>query len=192
MKADKTTLTILQLIANLKILATDVKAIFTNGNLCYSCFHENIDDWVTVGKGNIDILASNVYREWGNHNPIPWQSEIDTLVSAFGVGGTYLTEFSLNTNGVDAYYEDELVQATAITEMIDYIKASGMERAYFFMYANVDWISGFEVLKDDGAYRLLWNQALLNTEPVKFATVPTKTTTISLPDTITLIPKITR
>jgi len=47
-------------------------------------------------------------------------------------------------------------------------------------------------MKDDGTYRLLWNQALLNTELVKFATVPTKTTTISLPGTIALIPRITR
>jgi hypothetical protein len=189
---DDTTLTDAQLIANLKSVATDVQAIFTNGNVSYSCFHENIADWVSAGKGDIDILASNIYREWGNHNPIPWRDEIDTLVSAFGADGTYLTEFSLHTKGLDDYSEDEAVQAAAITEMIDYIKDSEMTRAFYFCYTDTDWLIGFGARKDDGTYRLLWNQALLNTEPVKSTTVPIKTTIISLPGIIALIPRITR
>ena len=76
----------------------------------------------------------------------------------------------------------------ALTEMIDYINASGMKRALFY-----DWQSDiYGVLKADGTYRPLWSQALLNSDSVKFATVPTKTTTESLPGTIALIPRITR
>jgi len=48
------------------------------------------------------------------------------------------------------------------------------------------------VIKADGTYRLLWNQALLNIGPVESTTVPKITTTISLPVTIALILKITR
>jgi hypothetical protein len=84
--------------------------------------------------------------------------------------------------------EDEAVQAAGITEMIDYIEASGMKRAFFFCYKDTWYQPGFGIVKADGTYRLLWNQALLNTGPVKFATIPTKITTISLPDTIALIP----
>jgi len=188
---DNTTLTDAQLIANLKSVATDVQAIFTRGNVSYTCFHSNIDDWVSAGKGDIDLLASNVYREWAAHNPIPWENEIDALVGAFGTDGTYLTEFNLNCSGLDYYSTDEAVQATALTEMINYIRASGMTRAFYFAWKD-DGEARFGVVKSDGTYRLLWNQALLNSGSVKSITVPVKTATISLPDTIALIPKITR
>jgi hypothetical protein len=129
---------------------------------------------------------------WGTaKNPVLWKNYIDTLVSAFGADGTYLTEFSINTNGVEYYSADEAVQAAALTEMIDYIKASGITRAIYYCLKD-DGAYHFGVVKADGTYRLLWNQALLNSESVKFATVPTKTTTASLPGAIALIPRITR
>ena len=170
-KVDGTTITVAQLIANLKSVATDVQAIFTRGDVSYSCYHENIDDWVSAGKGDIDILASNVYMGWGAHIPIDWENEIDTLVGAFGTGGTYITEFSLNCSGLEYYSEDEAVQATAVTEMIECIKASGIERALFYCWQ--DYPGGlFGVVKDDGTYRLLWDQALLNKGSVESTTVP--------------------
>jgi len=183
---DGTTMTVSQLIVNLKSVATEVKTIFTNGNVSYSCRHDYINNWVTAGKGDLDILASNVYRK-GNLYDEPWQTEIDSLVNAFGVDGTYLTEFNLSWFTLDSYSTDEAVQAVALTEMIEYIKASGITRAFYFC-----WKGYLGAMKDDGTYRSLWNQALLNSDSVKFATVPTKTTTASLLGTIALIPKITR
>ena len=88
-----------------------------------------MDDWVSAGKGDIDILASNVYMQWVEGNDLSWEYEIDSLVGAFGTGGTYLTEFGPNCSGLEYYSEDETVQAEAVTEMINYIKASGMTRA---------------------------------------------------------------
>jgi hypothetical protein len=188
---DGVTLTLSQYITNLKSLATEVQAIFTNGNVSYSCFHENIDDWVSAGKGDIDLLASNVYRAWGaGNNPIPWEDEINTLISAFGTDGTYLTEFSLNTSGIGYWSEDETVQAIDLTEMIDYIKATGIERAFFFSWKD-NQSAQFGAVKIDGTYRLLWEQALLSTVTVRFATVPTTTTTVSLPETIAFLPRTT-
>ena len=185
---DGTTMTLAQLIINIKSVATEVKDIFTNGNISYSCYQDVISDWITAGKGDIDIMALNIYREWGTHNAIPWKSKIDNMVSAFGIGGTYITEFGLHTDGLDNYSTDEVIQAVAVAEMIEYIKASGIERALFFFWKGDD----FGAMKTDGTYRLLWNQALLNSGSVKFATVPAKTATISLPDTIALIHKITQ
>jgi len=186
---DDTTLTDAQLITNLKSVATDVQAIFTNGNVSYTCRGLNITDWVSVGKGDIDILASNIYR--GTPSSESWKTNITNLVDGFGADGTYITEFNLNASGVDNYSEDEAVQAEAVTEMIEYIKASGMTRAFYFCWID-DVYANFGVVKGDGTYRLLWNQALLNSGSVKSITVPAKTATISLPDTIALIPKITR
>src|SRR5665648_562842 len=186
---DDDTMTDAQLITNLKAVATDVQEIFTNGNVSYSCGNSNIGDWVTAGKGDLDIMASNVYMTWGAGHPEDWEDMIDDLVGAFGTDGTYLTEFSLNTDSLDSYSTDEAVQAAAVTEMIEYIKASGMERALF--YAWHDYADGlFGVVKADGTYRLLWSQALLNSGSAQIAAVPAKTVIASsLANTVALIPK---
>jgi hypothetical protein len=184
---DDTTLTDAQLIINLKAVATDVQAIFTNGNVSYSCRQNNISEWISVGKGDLDILAANIYRQ-GWSGPKPWMDDIDNLITAFGVDSTYITEFSLSSVSLDDYSTDEAVQAAALTEMIEYIKVSGMTRALFYCWID-DREYHYGVVKNDGTYRLLWNQALLNSGSVESTTVPIKTTTISLPATIALIPK---
>jgi len=192
MHNDDTTLTDAQLIANLKSVATEVQAIFTNGNVSYSCAGVGIDIWIATGKGDVDILATNLYMGVDGQYDDWWKTLISKMVNAFGTDGTYLTEFGPSWTSLDDFSTDEAVQAEAVAEMIEYIKASGMERASYFCYRDTYWMQGFGAIKDDGTYRLLWNQALLNTGPVKFATVPTKTTTTSLTDTIALIPRITR
>ena len=184
---DGTTMTIAQIITNLKSVATDVQAVFTRGNVSYTCGQLNIYDWVSAGKGDLDILASNIYRVTAVERP--WMDYIDSLVATFGPTGTAITEFGPDANGLDYWSTDEAVQTTAVTEMIEYIKASGITRAFYFCYRDPSWLSGFGARKDDGTYRLLWNQALLNSGSVKSTTVTKKTTTISLPDTIALIPK---
>jgi len=151
---DNITLTDAQLITNLKAVATDVQAIFTNGKVSYPCYYSNISDWVTAGRGDIDIIASNIYANGD------WQGLTDDLVTGFGVDHTYLSEFGLSSVSLDDYSEDEAVQAAAVTEMIEYIKASGMTRAIWFCYKDPPWLSGFGAIKDDGTYRLLWHQAL--------------------------------
>ena len=179
---DGDTMTEAQIITNLKSVATEIKAIFTRGKVSYSCAHNYISEWIATGKGNIDILASNVYMG-GTTFDDTWKTEIDYLVNAFGADSTYITEFNLSYRGLDYYSTDETVQAAALTEMIEYIKASGMTRAFYFCYQS----DNFGALKTDGTYRLLWNQALLSSESAKFATVPTKATTISLPNTVAFI-----
>ena len=186
LRVDGITLTEAQIQANLKSVATEVQEIFTNGNVSYSCAEDSVESWITIGKGDIDILASNIFIFDEN----TWKTRITSQVNAFGVDGTYLTEFNISGTSLEDYSEDEAVQAAAVTEMIEYIKATGMTRAFYFAWKDGN--TNLGVVKADGTYRLLWNQALLNTGPVKFATVPTTATTISLPDTIALIPKITR
>ena len=182
---DGTTMTITGIITNLKSVATDAQEIFTNGNVSYSCWQGSIDDWITAGKGDIDILASNVYIGGeGYYSGNEWETRITNLVNAFGVDGTYITEFAPSYSSLEDYSTDEAVQAIAVAEMIEYIKASGIERAFYFCYQNDD----FGVMKFDGGYRQLWSQALLNEGPVKSTTVPATTK----PDTIAFMPKITR
>ena len=192
---DDTTLTDAQLRTNLKSVATEVQAIFTNGNISYSCSNQTtmINAWIAAGRGDIDILAFNIYKG-GASDPdydLSYQDRIDSIITAFGSEHTYISEFNVSYTSLEHYSADESVQAAALTEMIDYIKASGITRAIWFMWKD-DATAYFGVMKDDGTYRLLWNQALLNTDSIKFATVPTKTTAASLPNTIALIPRITK
>lgn len=153
---DDTTLTDAQLRDNLKSLATGVKAIFTNGNVSYSCRALDVDDWISLGKGDIDILAANIYR--GQPTDITWKILITNLVNEFGIDGTYITEFNLNPVSLDDYSTDEIVQAEALTEMIDYIKASGMKRAIYFVWYNSN--SRHGVIRADGTYKPLWNSLI--------------------------------
>src|SRR5665648_403123 len=187
---DGTTMTVAQIIANLKDVATDVKKIFTNGNVSYSMSWDN-EIWRATGKGDLDIIGLNVYKgsDIGTFDDY-WKEQISDNYNKFG-SEMYISEFNVSATNIEHYSTDEAVQAAGITEMIDYIKNIGIERALFYSWH--DYSGGlFGVVKADGTYRLLWNQALLDSEPVKFATVLTKTATISLPNIITLIPIITR
>ena len=162
---DDTTLTVTKLIANLKSLATEVQAIFTNGNISYSCWQVFIDDWITAGKGDIDILASNIYMGGdGYYGGNKWKTDITKLVNAFGSNGTYITEFNLSWSSLDDYSTDEVIQAVGIAGMIKYFKVSGIKRALYFAWKD-DGEFRFGALKADDNYRLLWNQALLNQDP---------------------------
>jgi hypothetical protein len=139
-----------QLIVNLKSLATEVKAIFTRGKVSYTCFHGSISAWIKAGKGDIDILASNVYMAYGaGNNPEDWEGEIDALVGAFGPDGTYITEFGPNSTSY-AYWGDEAAQAAAVQTEIDYIKSKGITRTDFYRYNPSD---AFGVRYSDGTYR---------------------------------------
>lgn len=59
---DGTTLTGTQVITNLKALATEVKEIFTIGNISYSYAWGYIDNWIAEGKGDIDLIAYNLQK----------------------------------------------------------------------------------------------------------------------------------
>ncbi|MCL5072425.1 MAG: hypothetical protein M1308_16270 [Actinobacteria bacterium] len=152
---DETTMTQTQIIADLKSVAKDAQSIFTNGKISYSCGRYPIPDWVSAGKGDIDILALNIYMGDTTFSD-NWKIAITDMINAFGPGGTYLTEFNLSSISLDSYSSDETVQVAGLSSMIEYIKGSGMTRALFFtLRANE-----FGAMKSDGSYRLLWEQAL--------------------------------
>ena len=160
MSIDGTTLTITQLIANLKSVATEVQAIFTNGNVSYSCWQNvvsSLNPWIAAGRGNIDIIASNIYKGGSSDAyDLSYQDRIASLITAFGADHTYLTEFGPSYTSLLHYSTDEAVQAAAVTEMIDYIKASGMTRAIFFCWRH----DSFGAMYENGTYRLLWNSLI--------------------------------
>jgi len=139
--------------ANIKALATEVQAIFTRGNISYTTSDSYfMEKWHALGRGDIDILAWNVYSNQEN-----WQNDIASMLSWWGPEHSYITEFNLNYRSLDDYSTNEAVQAEALASMIDYIKGSGLKRANYFCYPG----DQFGVVKGNGTYRELWNEAIL-------------------------------
>jgi hypothetical protein len=153
---DGTTMTESQIRTNLKSVAADVQTIFTRGKISYSCDQDSLSAWIEIGKGDIDLLAFNVYMggtEFNNN----WKTAITNAVNAFGPEGTYITEFAPSAISLNSYSTDESIQAEAVNTMIEYIKASGMTRALSFCYYDNSLPfgpAGFGVLKTDKTYRL--------------------------------------
>ena len=161
---DDTTLTDSQLRTNYRSLATDVQAIFTNGDIIYSYAWESRDEWASEGKGDIDLLGINFSIGGSGVFNDYWKSMLDDMVEGIGADGLIITEFEPSYVNLDDYSEDEAVQAAAVTEMIDYIKTTGIKRALFFNYYDDPQPfgpPGFGALKTNKTYRLLW-QSLLN------------------------------
>jgi len=156
------TMPLTQLTTNFKSLATEVKQIFTNGRVGYSCWAEwnSRNAWLAAGKGDLDFLATNVYMGGEGNYGDEWKNIIDDFVAKFGVDGTYLTEFAPSGSGIDDFSTDEAVQAAAVTEMIDYIKASGIKKAQYYCFKDPAHLIGFGIIKDDGTYRQLWQSLL--------------------------------
>ena len=159
---DNDTLVLTQLIANLKSLATDVQAIFTNGNISYSSVDTYVTQgkWIESGRGDIDILACNIYKG-GASEPYnyDYQKRIKSLMDKFGADHFYLTEFAPSYKALEHYNPDEAVQATAVTEILNYIKSIGMKRAIFYCLKD-DPPHQFGAIKTDGTYRELWYSLL--------------------------------
>jgi len=139
--------------ANIKALATEVQAIFTRGNISYTTSDSYfMDKWHALGRGDIDILAWNVYS-----NQESWQNDVANMINWWGADHSYITEFNLNYRSLDDYSTDEAAQAAALTSMIEYIKSSGVTRANYFCYPG----DKFGAMKGNGSYRELWNNAIL-------------------------------
>lgn len=155
MHNDDTTLTDAQLLINLKSLATEVQAIFTRGNVSYSVGASTtfINNWIVAGRGDLDLIELNIYR--GGSAPFnnDWKTHISNMVDAFGADHTSITEFSLSYTSLDSYSTDEEEQATALLEMINYIKGLKIKKASFFNYGPLD---TFGARKADGTYRKIW------------------------------------
>lgn len=144
---DGTTLTDIQLVENLKALATSVKAVY-NGLVSYATYVPAINEGIWVaGKGDLDILSLNIYYSE------TWKTFLNSFVNTYGSDNT-LSEFSLSNISLDTYSTDEKTQADALEEMIKYIENIGISRAYFYYFRS----NLFGALKeDDITYRKIWN-----------------------------------
>lgn len=154
---DNTTMTVATVRNNLKTLATDVQAIFTRGNVSYSPASlvntaEWISAWNSLGKGDLDTLGLNVYRDTGSLFDTAWKTNIDNLYANWGTN-CFISEWSVSYRSLNTWSTQQERQAMGIAEMLDYIQASGIPKAYFFAWES----SSFGVFDGNTTYKLLWN-----------------------------------
>lgn len=161
---DDTTITDAQIRENIRNLATEVKQIFTNGNISYSFGDTTVENnaWASEGKGNLDIICSNIYKGGIDDDyDMSYQSRIQNMVNVFG-DNFYLTEFGPSYTSLADYSTNETTQAQALDEMLVFMKSIGLSKAlYFCLFGDT-----FGVIKDDGTYRQqLWDLLKSNIEP---------------------------
>jgi hypothetical protein len=145
----------------MRTIATSAQAIFTNGNISYSIGPWELNNvWDGESRGDIDIIAMNVYR--GTPESTDWEDDIDLLISNWGLEHCYITEFNLNPTSIATYSADTDVQAQATSEMIEYFKTAGITRAHYF-YWKAD---AMGVRNADGSYKeKIWNILLTSGAP---------------------------
>lgn len=133
---DGTTMTLAQLHLNLKSVATEVQQIFTRGNISYNThLQSTMDALHTLGLGDIDLLSWEIYRGGNGEFYDDWMSQIDNLVSYFG-DRAYIGEWNVSWLSMEDWSKDEAIQAQGLSQMIEYIRNSGITRAYFLHYID--------------------------------------------------------
>jgi len=160
---DDDTLTDADVRAGIRTLATACQSIFTNGNISYSLGYSESPFWISDGKGDLDLIAINVYKG-GDEDPYDtaYQTHISNMYSEFG-SSFYITEFNVSYTSLAHYSSDEVKQMKVIDEMLQYIKGIGVERAYFYRYID----DGLGALWDSGTPRQLWYYLALGEEKIK-------------------------
>lgn len=175
-KVDGTTITVAQVQANLKSVATEVQSIFTRGPVSYNTSKDFLYDWISLGKGNIDTFGLNLYLggQWGYDDT--WMDAIDDAYAEWG-SEAFLSEFGPSYTNLADYSTDETTQADGVQEMMDYCSYVGLGPAYYFCYyddARPFGPAGFGALKTDDTYRELWDtltRFVLVVQPTAFDTI---------------------
>lgn len=146
--------------AAIKSTATEVQAIFTRGNVSYAATAGvgNMSAWNTLGLGDIDLLSFNLYLGNGSTkwyaSPDSFKEQVAAMHGYFG-DNAYITEFNLNATSIASFSTDGDIQARELAAMINYIRAQGVLRAYYFAYNSSSY--NFSVRSDATTYRTLWN-----------------------------------
>lgn len=170
---DGTTLTTTQVIENLKTLATTCQGIYTIGDITYSTSPDFYYNWISAGKGDIDAIGGNQYLTFGvlDYDPdtddaqfVQW---LNDMVAEFGPSGFFLSEWQVSSSATANFSANEATVASKVADLLGYIEASGVTRAYYFEYYDDSrpfGPTGFGARKTTGEYYQLWD-SLVDTVP---------------------------
>lgn len=165
-------MTVAELISKVKVLATEVKAIFS-GKISYAPtpLSNYISEWINAGKGDIDLIGGNIYYD--SPTSTEWKAKTQDLINAFGAD-FYISEFNLHYVNMEDFTDNEDTQAMYVGEMIQFFIDVGIDRMFWLQWH--DWSGGhLGVIKMDGTYRKVWD-ILLKTYTENLCTDSSKCT----------------
>lgn len=152
--------------ANVRTLATDVKAVFS-GVVSYSTESgttaqgHGSDLWCTEGKGDLDTIGVNVYADsvapYTGTSHSNYTTYIPNLVKTFG-SNFYLSEFGLEGVSADFTAIPEHYKLSEMRKMYAYIRNQGISSAYAFLW-NED-SNEFAIKLQSGVITDMWNPLL--------------------------------
>ncbi|HEX3640095.1 MAG TPA: hypothetical protein VHV10_02270 [Ktedonobacteraceae bacterium] len=158
MQMDGTTITATTMRADIRALATSIKANGYTGKLSYSTGSPGTyrTPWSTEGIGDLDLIGFNSYDVFSNFN-----NRNVAIVSEFGNRG-YISEFCSITNGYSDY-NDETLWYNDVVARISNMKNTGIASGYFFCYRDGGYglqPNTYALVKTDGGIRLARNAVL--------------------------------
>lgn len=184
---DGTTLTQVQLRANLRQLATDVKAVYTLAPISYACIVTTLADgrgslsWANEGLGAIDILSIHPYGlvqtsqnfSYVNLNTLKSGGLAQQTINALGAAHCYISEFNVDGSGhgENLLLINDEQATTAMRQIYANIKAAGFTRA--FIYEYVGYLNGdnqFAMKNTDGSFNPTWEVLLSDNH--RLSTIP--------------------
>lgn len=165
-KADGTTLTVAQMIANIGTLATDVKAVYTRGPIGYSPYDYNgttYDSWISIGRGGLDYINVHPYCQLmtGNRGVVTTGFEAAAKMAKAFPGHVDATEFGMEATAAAFDLVPKSLKNAKMGELWQYMKTIGIGRAFVYNwvgYLNED--DDFAIKKIDGTFDASW-QALI-------------------------------
>lgn len=172
---DGVTMTKAQFNANLRQLATDVKAVYNLSPISYGLSIDTtaINDWIANGLGGLDSISLHPYGQvnlTGQYCVFPSsiQTLITNMINTFG-SKVYISEFNIdavNANFAGLGSEEAI---NAMRNIYSFIKNSGVAKA--LVYSFVGYLNGdnqFAMRNTDGSFNPLWALLLADNKRLGF------------------------
>lgn len=166
---NNTTYTQTQLISDLKTLATDLQPyISANTKLVYSTYDLSstmFDNWVSDGRGDIDVLGGNVYAQTSTNGKgfiFGDMGRLGLMIKTFGAEHFILTEFGITGNAAEYAAARQSNRARIMKHIYAGIRELGFTTAIAYSY--VGYLNGdndFALKNTDGTFDVQWG-ILLN------------------------------
>lgn len=164
-KIDGTTLTQAQLVANLKQLATDVKAVYPLAkSIGYGCFDAGgtfFDLWISSGLGDISLLGIHIYGQVGSTGRFAILGDhvlLGKMIRSLGASRCIITEFGIDANASQYNLAPQYNRHYCMRHLYAAIRELGYARALVYSYVgllNAD--NDFALKNTNGTFDVQWN-----------------------------------
>lgn len=155
--------------ANIRQLATDVKAVYSLGKVSYGCFNNTVNgvsaysDWIANGLGGLDLISIHQYPgviTTGGGYVKPLGPDPASMVAAFG-SKCYVSEFGLSGSSTNFAAMPTETAVNGMRTLYASLKSTvGMALVWAFS-GDLDADNKFAMRNTDGTFNPVWD-ILLN------------------------------